>query len=1284
MYSKHFPTQSVQTGGPNVDPRMLLQGHGSEEQSLEANEKDKQKRKINTVQSSEHVKRTCKSKHCLVNDGLWISGPRGESGSPPRKIVICGKASFQDKSHASGPDPPNDLTGKEDVDSVVPQCVGKSKTPTPEARDGGRNVGQPPQPVQAAQVATVSRQGTGLIPSTLLVSIPVRDLRCGLCEKPLGAIGATVKHYKVVHPRVTVVYGCSVCGKSSKNSHSISCHVPKCKGVMGAGGEAGGDHGCGHCPKSFATVMGLTQHKRHQHIEVYCREKEGKVPAGKRGKSVRTALGRRGEESEIKRLSKELTGEQDVNRLIAESLGTGRTAEQVKQIRRKMRLEEMRMDQTKEACDKRDIVGMLSKPGRPPTPQNAIRRILRDRLVGDATEGGVQIGKVRLSLRGVEQNPTLLSTSALELQRSLRGGQRTRALRNPPGERKIALPNEGRLIERQMEYGVVQKMFLKNQARLSKRILDGDVSGAKVTPSLEIALAFKRRWEVTENYYGLGQFSSAGKAANGEFESLVSAAEVCENLGAIKNGTAAGPDGVTKTALLKWDPTGAKLAATFSIWLTAGTLPGPFKECRTTLIPKSGDPVVLTQEAGWRPLTIGSVVLRLYSRILTHRLARACPISPRQRGFIASPGCSENLMILDGLIRQSWARGEMLAVVLVDFARAFDSVSHVHILDVLRQRGLDEHIIGVVGDLYTSITTTIKVSGELSPPIDVRVGVKQGDPMSPLLFNLALDPMIETLERCGQGYQLDDQQITTLAFADDLVLVSGSWDGMAHNILILEKFCRMTGLRIQPRKCHGFLIQKAGGARLVNLCEPWTMCGEILHMVGPEESVAYLGMMVSPWHGIIEPEPVERLCNWISSIGRSPLKPSQKVGMLGCYAVPRMVYRADHGGLGPKVLMVLDGMIRRAVKEWLHLPMCTCDGLLYSEKQDGGLGVVKLACQIPSIQARRVYRLWHSKDDITRLVTRRAVKADEYRGMWLRAGGDEASLPPLEVVIRGAVQGTEPTGSVKPKSPVAPNWRQEEFLRWQNLTSQGVGVQVFGRDKNSNHWLANPEKWGFKQRHYIAGLQLRANVYPTREALARGRQDLPKTCRHCLSETESCSHILGQCPFVKDSRIARHHKLCDLLTNEAESNGWSVTREMCCRTRAGALRRPDLVCVKDGNALVVDVTVRYEMAFDTLKVAAAEKVARYTPITQYVKTALKVKRVRVYGFPLGARGKWPMDNNRLMRALGVSGSREKRLAKLFSRRALLYSLDVLRDFYRVDGVTVDSDDQSEGELSEAC
>lgn len=71
-------------------------------------------------------------------------------------------------------------------------------------------------------------------------------------------------------------------------------------------------------------------------------------------------------------------------------------------------------------------------------------------------------------------------------------------------------------------------------------------------------------------------------------------------------------------------------------------------------------------------------------------------------------------------------------------------------------------------------------------------------------------------------------------------------------------------------------------------------------------------------------EPVERLRNWIRSIGLSPLKPSQKVRMLNVYAIPRMAYQADHGGLRPKILKVLDGMIRKVVKVWHRVPVMGC------------------------------------------------------------------------------------------------------------------------------------------------------------------------------------------------------------------------------------------------------------------------------------------------------------------------------------------------------------------------
>ena len=153
---------------------------------------------------------------------------------------------------------------------------------------------------------------------------------------------------------------------------------------------------------------------------------------------------------------------------------------------------------------------------------------------------------------------------------------------------------------------------------------------------------------------------------------------------------------------------------------------------------------------------------------------------------------------------------------------------------------------------------------------------------------------------------------------------------------------------------------------------------------------------------------------------------------------------------------------------------------------------------------------------------------------------------------------------------------------------------MFGGDRVSNNWIGRPGRSGLTEGQYVAALQLRANVFPTSEALVRGR-GTPPLCRGCQGPIESCSHILGQCPAVQSSRIRRHNKVCDLLAGEAAKAGWNVKKEMRVLSQGGELRIPDLIFVKGETAMVVDVTVRFEFAPDKLEVARSQKVAYYRP-----------------------------------------------------------------------------------------
>ncbi|NXN03847.1 POLR protein, partial [Sylvia borin] len=92
---------------------------------------------------------------------------------------------------------------------------------------------------------------------------------------------------------------------------------------------------------------------------------------------------------------------------------------------------------------------------------------------------------------------------------------------------------------------------------------------------------------------------------------------------------------------------------------------------------------------------------------LTARLTKACPLNPRQKGFIQAAGCSENLQLLQSIIWSAKKEHRPLGVVFMNIAKAFDTVSHQHILHGLQKRGVDPHIISLVSNMYENIHTRI-------------------------------------------------------------------------------------------------------------------------------------------------------------------------------------------------------------------------------------------------------------------------------------------------------------------------------------------------------------------------------------------------------------------------------------------------------------------------------------------------------------------------------------------------------------------------------------------------
>ncbi|OWK63799.1 Retrovirus-related Pol polyprotein from type-1 retrotransposable element R2 [Lonchura striata] len=288
-----------------------------------------------------------------------------------------------------------------------------------------------------------------------------------------------------------------------------------------------------------------------------------------------------------------------------------------------------------------------------------------------------------------------------------------------------------------------------------------------------------------------------------------------------------------------------------------------------------------------------------------------------------------------------------------------------------------------------------------------------------------------------------------------------------------------------------------------------------------------------------------------------------KTDILKTYTLPWLIYIADHSEVKTGLLETLDQKIRTAVKEWLHLLPCTCDAILYSSTRDGVLGITKLAGLIPSVQARRLHRIAQSSDDMMKCFLEKDRIEQLHKKLWIQAGGDSKNIPS----IWEAPPSSEPPNNVSTNLERIPH------------------------------------------RKLLTALKLRANIYPTREFLARGRQDqYIKACRHCDADIESCAHIIGNCPVTQDARIKRHNYICKLLLKEEKKKDWVVFKELHIKDSSKELYKPDLIFVKDARALVVDVTVRYEAAKSSPEEAAAGKANKYKHLeSEFTLTTLDRK-----------------------------------------------------------------------------
>jgi hypothetical protein len=288
----------------------------------------------------------------------------------------------------------------------------------------------------------------------------------------------------------------------------------------------------------------------------------------------------------------------------------------------------------------------------------------------------------------------------------------------------------------------------------------------------------------------------------------IEAKEVEAAIKALKRNKMADMDGLVAEYLINAvDILKTPLAMLFQKVFTSASYPEDW--CTGIICPifKKGDPMDCSN---WRGITAGSILGKVYAMILEKRLdswvENGGLRADFQAGFRKSYRTTDNVFILKTLIAQAKAlpsRQRKLYVCFVDFKKAFDTVPRSLLWERLTQLGVDGKFLRAVQCMYDKVLCRVKTPAGLTDEFPSTVGVKQGCPLSPLLFGLYIDHIQQYLGgfmRFIDPPELGNTQIPALLYADDLALISRSKKGLQTSLEALEFFCSTKGLSVNLEK----------------------------------------------------------------------------------------------------------------------------------------------------------------------------------------------------------------------------------------------------------------------------------------------------------------------------------------------------------------------------------------------------------------------------------------------------------------------------------------------------